>query len=209
MLNNFYRTVGKRAFDLCLALPALLAVSPLLALIAVLVKLDSRGPIFFMQDRLGKRGRVFRAFKFRTMTDTPRAPSEVYGKVDGVTPLGYWLRRFKLDELPQLINVVKGDMSVVGPRPALPIQLPEYTEVAHRRLLVLPGLTGLSQIQGSIYLSWPERWIYDAEYVETLSFGLDLRIILRTFAVILRGEEKFLKRPTVPMPQPSELRKSA
>jgi lipopolysaccharide/colanic/teichoic acid biosynthesis glycosyltransferase len=208
MTNGFYQKCGKRLLDLAVAVPALAAVSPLLALIAVFVKLESRGPVFFNQDRLGRNARVFRAFKFRTMTDAPRVPSEVYGKMDGVTALGYWLRRFKLDELPQLLNVVRGEMSLVGPRPALPVQLSEYTPLAHRRLLATPGLTGLAQVQGSIYLSWPERWVYDAEYVERLSFPLDIWIVLRTFAVILRGEQKFLKRPVLPPPA-GELKKAA
>lgn len=190
-----YRTVGKRFLDLAIATPILILVAPLLAIVAVLIRLDSRGPVFFLQDRLGYQGRIFRAYKFRTMTDRPRIPvKEIYGRDDEVTRVGYWLRRFKIDELPQLLNVLVGDMSVVGPRPALPRQINEYDEPSRRRLLVLPGLTGLAQIHGGAYLSWPERWAWDVEYVDRLTFGLDVAILCRTFGVVLLGEERYLRR---------------
>ncbi len=199
-LNNWlsqpYRAFGKRLLDLCISASALLAVAPLFALIAVLVKLTSRGPAFFVQERLGRGGTTFRAYKFRTMTDRLRVShQEIFGKADEVTAVGYWLRRFKLDELPQLWNIVNGDMSLVGPRPALPAQLAEYTDLARRRLHVRPGLTGLAQVHGNIHLTWPERWVYDAEYVAGVSFALDVWIIARTIGVVLLGEERFLSKP--------------
>ncbi len=198
-LTHPYRAFGKRLLDLCVSVSALLAVAPLFAAIAVAIKLTSRGPVFFVQERLGRNGRTFRTYKFRTMTDRERtAHQELFGKTDEVTAVGFWLRRFKLDELPQLWNIVNGDMSLVGPRPALPAQLAEYTELAHRRLLARPGLTGLAQVHGNIFLSWPERWVYDAEYVDRVSFSLDMWIIVRTVAVVLLGEERFLKKPTPP-----------
>lgn len=198
-LTQPYRTFGKRLLDLSISGSALLAVAPLFALIAVLVKLTSRGPVFFVQERLGRGGSIFRTFKFRTMTDRLRSShQEIFGKTDEVTAVGYWLRRFKLDELPQLWNIVNGDMSLVGPRPALPTQLAEYTELAHRRLLVRPGLTGLAQVHGNIHLTWPERWIYDADYVASLSFARDVWIIARTIGVVLLGEGRFLKTPAEP-----------
>lgn len=196
MLSHFrhpYRAIGKRFVDLFVCGPILIAVSPLFAVIALLVKLTSRGPVFFVQERLGRGGSTFRALKFRTMTDKVRtAHAEVFGKTDEVTAVGYWLRRFKLDELPQLVNIVRGDMSLVGPRPALPTQVTEYTELAWRRLEVRPGLTGLAQVRGNIHLSWPERWQYDAEYVDRVSLVLDAVIVIRTVGVVLLGEERFL-----------------
>jgi lipopolysaccharide/colanic/teichoic acid biosynthesis glycosyltransferase len=194
-VGDLYRTFGKRLFDLVAAAAGLVVLAPVLVLVAVLVRLDSAGPALFIQERLGKNGKVFRAYKFRTMTHRRRdVHQEIFGKTDEVTRIGYWLRRFKIDELPQLMNVLKGDMSVVGPRPALPSQLSQYNDTGKRRLCVRPGLTGLAQIHGNIHLSWPQRWVYDAKYVDELSLGMDLWIILRTFAVIWLGEEKFLDR---------------
>ena len=195
-LRRPYRAFGKRLLDLGVSVPILLLLSPLFLVIAALVKLTSRGPVFFVQERLGRNGATFQALKFRTMTDKLRtAHQQVFGKTDDVTAVGYWLRRFKLDELPQVINIVRGDMSWVGPRPALPAQQAEYTSLARRRLDVRPGLTGLAQVYGNIHLSWPERWQYDAQYVDRLSFMLDAWIAARTIGVVLFGEEKFLRRP--------------
>ena len=198
-LTHPYRSFGKRLVDLAVSLPLLVVVAPLFAVIAVVIKLTSRGPVFFVQERLGRGGQTFRTFKFRTMTDRDRTShQEIFGKTDEVTSVGFWLRRFKLDELPQLWNIVNGDMSLIGPRPALPAQLAEYTSLARCRLLVRPGLSGLAQVNGNIHLSWPERWVYDADYVSRVSFALDAWIVLRTFAVVLLGEERFLRQPTLP-----------
>ncbi|MFM9959899.1 MAG: sugar transferase [Planctomycetaceae bacterium] len=201
-LSQPYRAFGKRLLDLSLSVPALIAVAPLFALIAVLIKLTSRGPVFFVQERLGRGGTIFQTYKFRTMTDRRReSHQEIFGKTDEVTAVGYWLRRFKLDELPQLWNIANGDMSLVGPRPALPSQLAEYTDLAQRRLLTRPGLTGLAQVHGNIHLTWPERWVYDAEYVSRVSFALDVWIIVRTIGVVLLGEGRFLSKPAEPADQ--------
>jgi undecaprenyl phosphate N,N'-diacetylbacillosamine 1-phosphate transferase len=192
-----YRAVGKRLFDLAIILPIFLAISPVLLIAAVLVKLDSRGPVFFLQERLGRYGETFLTYKFRTMTHRQRdATSEILPGHSEVTRTGHWLRRFKIDELPQLLNIVNGDMSLVGPRPALPDHISEYNEAGLKRLLERPGLTGLSQVSGNIYLSWPDRWFYDAQYVASLSFLKDAAIIIKTVAVVLLGEERFLKKPT-------------
>lgn len=213
MLSLFrqpYRSFGKRLLDLAVCGPILLVLSPLFAVIALFVKLTSRGPVFFVQERLGRDGSTFQALKFRTMTDKVRAAhTEVFGKTDEVTAVGYWLRRFKLDELPQLVNIVRGDMSLVGPRPALPTQVGEYTELAWRRLEVRPGLTGLAQVRGNIHLSWPERWQYDAEYVDRASLVLDAAIVIRTVGVVLLGEERFLTRPAVTTSSEATMSKAA
>lgn len=188
---SWYCRSGKRLFDLVVATSVLLLAAPLLGAIAVAIRVDSRGPILLRQQRAGLGGRPFLLFKLRSMTDRPRSlGGEIVPDHPEVTRLGRWLRRFKLDELPQLVNVLGGQMSLVGPRPAFPEQVAEYDEPARRRLGVRPGLTGLAQVRGNIQLPWPERWRHDAEYVETVSFLGDLKILYRTIAVVLLGEER-------------------
>jgi undecaprenyl phosphate N,N'-diacetylbacillosamine 1-phosphate transferase len=195
--QNFYRRYGKRLLDIILSVLAMIVLSPFFLLLAVAIRWETPGPIFYFQDRLGLRGKVFPAIKFRTMTHAPRVPDhEILPADPEVTRVGAFLRRYKLDELIQLVNVLKGEMSVVGPRPAPPRQLSEYDETGRKRLLVKPGLSGLAQVNGNIYLSWPERWQYDSRYVENCSLPLDLWIIGRTIAVMILGEEKFLRTPT-------------
>jgi undecaprenyl phosphate N,N'-diacetylbacillosamine 1-phosphate transferase len=197
--DTFYRRVGKRLFDLAAGIPAFVFLSPLMIAVAATIRLTSRGRALFIQERLGRAGTVFRAYKFRTMTDRHRVPDTLYytGSPDDVTAVGRLLRRSKLDELPQLLNVLKGDMSLVGPRPQLPIQLGEIeADVNGRlRLLVRPGLTGFAQTHGNVELTWPERWYYDAQYVRHLSPRLDLWLIARTLAVLGRGEHRFTVHP--------------
>lgn len=196
-IRRWYGRFGKRALDLAVSLGACLCLLPVFLLVALAIKLDSPGPVLFVQRRLGKDGKVFVILKFRTMTHRKRSLSgEVLDGNDEVTRVGRFLRRTKLDEAIQLFNVVAGQVSLVGPRPAAEEQLEEYTPEALHRLLVRPGLTGLAQVNGNIYLSWQERWVYDRRYVETLSLGQDLRIIGRTFAVIFKGERHYLCRPT-------------
>ncbi len=196
--RGLYRNVGKRLFDLAVTLPLLLVASPVMLITALLIKLDSRGPVFFVQERLGRYGTTFPTYKFRTMTDRKRTThTEVLPGHSEVTRVGTWLRRFKLDELPQLLNIVNGDMSLVGPRPALPEHIADYNAAGLHRLLERPGLTGLAQTNGNIYLSWPERWHYDAEYVQQLSANLDLHILIKSVAVVLYGEERFTRHVDV------------
>jgi len=195
-LHTFYARFGKRLFDLAAGSLALAVTWPLLLLIAIAIRATSRGPAFFRQGSLGRDASEFEAWKFRTMTDKPRVPDTLYytGDPNEVTAIGRVLRRTKLDELPQIFNVLKGDMSLVGPRPQLPVQLKDFDENAKLRLLVRPGLTGMAQTHGGVVLNWTERWAYDAEYVRRLSFALDLRLIMRTFGVLLHGEEKYVVR---------------
>lgn len=188
----------KRLFDFILALLSLLLLSPLLFLSGLLVSFTSKGPIFFKQDRLGKNGKIFKLYKFRSMTHKKRKSHEqIFGDNPEVTFVGKHLRRLKIDELPQLLNVFKGDMSFVGPRPCLPELKEVFDENGKERLKVRPGLSGLAQINGNIYLSWPERWKYDAEYVKQQSFILDLRIIFKTLLIVIFGEDKFIKKSDV------------
>lgn len=175
---------GKRLFDLAvLAVVAVPAVA-LGAVCAVAVALTSRGPVFFRQERIGMGGRPFRVWKFRTMVhdDNP-----VFPDATRITRVGAWLRRFSLDELPQLVNVATGDMSIVGPRPTLAYQVERYDDRQRRRLAVRPGLTGLAQVSGRNSLPWAQRIELDVTYVETQSPLLDLRLIARTAATILSG----------------------
>jgi undecaprenyl phosphate N,N'-diacetylbacillosamine 1-phosphate transferase len=194
--GGFYRKYGKRMLDILLSLLALIILLPLFVILAIAVRLDSPGPALYWQERLGLRGKIFRAAKFRTMTDIPRrSEREILPNDPEVTQVGGFLRRYKLDELIQLIHVLHGEMSIIGPRPALPEQLAEYDEYGLRRLLVKPGLSGLAQVNGNIYLTWPQRWKFDARYVDECSFRLDLWIIWRTIAVMILGEKKFLRFP--------------
>ncbi|MGB7539198.1 MAG: sugar transferase [Anaerolineales bacterium] len=194
--RGFYRRYGKRLLDFFLSILALLVLSPFFLIAALAIRLESPGPILYVQDRLGMHGKIFRAFKFRTMTHVSRTPDhEIHPGDPALTRVGAFLRRYKLDELVQVFNVLKGEMSWVGPRPALPRQLAEYDANGRKRLRVKPGMSGLAQVHGNIYLSWPERWVYDARYVEECSLRLDLWIIWRTIAVMIVGEEKFLRDP--------------
>ena len=167
--------------------------------IAILVLGESSGPLFFRQERVGKDLKLFRVFKFRTMTHEKRTVGDapIIGKADGVTKVGYFLRRYKIDELPQLLNVILGNMSLVGPRPSVPEQLDNMSEDEKRRYSVRPGLTGLAQINGNIHLSWKERFVYDLEYVDDVTFWNDIKIIFKTIFIVILGEKKFINKPHV------------
>jgi undecaprenyl phosphate N,N'-diacetylbacillosamine 1-phosphate transferase len=189
---GIYARYFKRLFDIVGSVLLLVALSPMLLLIAAIVRLDSPGGVIFRQQRAGYDGRTFELLKFRTMTDMKRAVAgEIFdaGHPD-VTRSGAWLRRFKLDELPQLWNVLIGDMSIVGPRPCMPEQVATFNEDGCARLRVRPGLTGLAQVNGNIFLSWPQRWVFDRAYVEHLTLRMDLAILARTVLVVLLGERR-------------------
>ncbi|MFK8078845.1 MAG: sugar transferase [Granulosicoccus sp.] len=189
-----YDSVGKVVFDRLFAIVALAILSPLLITVAVLVRLDSRGGVFFQQQRVGRGQRLFNLYKFRTMTvDPDRVLSQTGSHSAGVTRVGRWLRRLKIDELPQLINVLLGDMSLVGPRPCMESHLATMDERGLKRFKVLPGLTGLAQVNGNVALTWPERQAYDAQYVASVSFALDVRILFKTLLVVVAGEQRFKK----------------
>lgn len=191
-----YRHFIKRVIGFTLSLIAIIVLSPLLLIVMLAIKMDSSGPIFYLQPRVGRNMKVFNLYKFRTMTNVKRDPAKEQTYMDSpdITRVGYYLRRFKIDELPQLINVLLGDMAIIGPRPALPNLYEQYGEKAFFRVAVRPGLSGLSQIRGNIFLTWEERFVYDKEYVDNLSFLLDVSIVLKTFLIVIFGEEKFIKR---------------
>lgn len=187
-----YIDLYKRLFDFLISLIIVTFLLPFFVLIGMLIKLSSKGPVFFVQQRLGKNYKAFNIYKFRTMTDKPRELNkEIFKGNNEVTILGSFLRRFKIDELPQLYNILIGDMSLVGPRPCLLSSRDQFDENAHKRVMVRPGLTGLAQINGNIYLSWQQRWKLDREYVETVSFSKDCMIIFKTFLILVFGEQKF------------------
>lgn len=184
---------GKRLFDILTASGMLWAVSPLVIAAAIGLWLESFQNPFFLQQRTGRYGRPFWVVKLRTMRSTHNHdPNEIIslGHPD-VTTLGKWLRRLKIDELPQLWNILRGDMSFVGPRPTVPEQTEAYDTFARRRLLARPGLTGLAQLHGNASIPWPERFRYDVHYTEHYCALLDLRILLRTPWVVLKGERRF------------------
>lgn len=194
----------KRILDVVLSLGVLVVLSPALLAAAIWVRIDSPGPVFFRQLRVGRDGRDFRIWKFRTMEagSPEQGPGvEIEAGDPRITRAGRKLRRWSLDELPQFINVLKGEMSVVGPRPTLRYQVEQYSQRQRRRLSVTPGITGWAQIHGRNVLSWPERIEYDLWYVEHRSLWLDLKILARTPAVLFgrRGlygrKEDFAIRP--------------
>ncbi len=180
----------KRALDLLVAVPALVIASPLLVIAAIAIKLDSRGPVFYLARRVGLDGEEFDLWKLRTMhtgNDPVGVGTPVLAGDARVTRVGGFLRRFSLDELPNLINVIRGEMSVVGPRPTLAAQVDDYTPHQRRRLEVKPGLTGWAQVNGRAGIPWDERIELDVWYVEHRSLGLDVRILARTARLLLTG----------------------
>ena len=183
-----YRRAGKRAFDLAITIPLLLLCSPLLALVALLVRLKLGRPVLFRHQRPGLHGEPFTLLKFRTMTDARDAEGNLLPDAERLTPFGAFLRSTSLDELPELINVVKGEMSLVGPRPLHMHYLERYTPEQARRHEVLPGITGWAQVHGRNAVDWETRFALDVYYVDHQSFGLDLRILGRTLATVLKRE---------------------
>lgn len=183
----------KRAFDLIGSGIGLLIFSPIFLLVPIIIKITMPGPVFFKQIRVGKDGRLFEIYKFRSMkVDKAAEESHDFSKDDQrITRFGHFLRRSKIDELPQLLNVFLGDMSLVGPRPTVKEYADAYTEEQKRRLLVRPGMTGLAQVHGNAAISWDDRIVYDIQYVDHISVLLDAGILLKTILVVIFGEEKF------------------
>ena len=183
-----YRNILKPLCDFLLALSLIIVLSPLLVLILLLLYVFNQKNVFFFQDRPGKNEKVFRIVKFKTMTDQ----RDDFGQLlpDGLrlTKMGKFIRKTSLDELPQLINVLKGDMSFIGPRPLLVSYLPLYNEVQKKRHLIKPGITGWAQVNGRNTISWEKKFEYDVWYVDHLSFLLDLKIILLTVKKVIKSE---------------------
>lgn len=179
-----YKNYIKRLLDILISGLALVLLSPLLLLLAVLVKVRLGSPVIFHQKRPGRDERIFTLCKFRTMTDATDEQGELLPDSVRLTRFGKLLRATSLDELPELWNIFKGDMSIVGPRPLLVRYLPYYTEEERLRHSVRPGLTGLAQVNGRIALNWEQRFAYDLEYVRSCSLGMDIRIFFMTIGKV-------------------------
>jgi sugar transferase EpsL len=183
-----YRHYGKRSFDFCLSLGALLVLSPVLCLLAVLVRVKLGAPVLFRQTRPGLNSLPFGIYKFRTMTEARDANGQLLPDAERLTKFGRFLRSTSLDELPELINVLKGEMSLVGPRPLLMQYLERYTPQQARRHDVRPGITGWAQINGRNALTWEQKFDLDVWYVDHVSLWLDMKIVALTMWKILKRE---------------------
>ena len=184
-----YRKLIKPFFDFCFALLLMVLTSPMLFITLLILGLDQKGTPFFTQIRPGKNGKYFTIYKFKTMRDTRNASGELLPDMERITSLGKIIRKLSLDELPQLWNVLKGEMSFVGPRPLLPQYLPLYSEEQNKRHEVLPGITGWAQVNGRNTLNWQEKFKLDVWYVEHQSFILDLKIIFKTVLNVLKSKD--------------------
>lgn len=182
-----YKFFFKRIFDFCIALVALICFSPLLLVIIILIHIGNKGAgIFFFQERPGKNAKIFRIIKFKTMTDERDSVGNLLQDAYRFTKLGKYLRSFSLDELPQLLNVLKGNMSLIGPRPLASQYLPLYSKEQARRHEIRPGITGWAQVNGRNLLSFRKRFIYDVWYVDHLTFLLDLKICIMTLLNVIQ-----------------------
>lgn len=180
-----YAKVIKRLLDIVLSLFILLVLSPVLLVLAILVRMKLGSPVLFCQERPGRNEKIFKMYKFRTMTDERDETGALLPDKDRLTSFGKFLRASSLDELPEFFNILKGDMSFIGPRPLLVSYLPYYTEEEALRHTVRPGLTGLAQVSGRNFIDWDRRLQKDVEYVKGLSFAMDMRVLLLTVKVVL------------------------
>ncbi len=181
-----YKNFIKRCMDFLLALCGIIVLSPILLVLVVLVRVKLGSPVLFHQERPGRHEKIFKLYKFRSMTDERDAQGNLLPDEERLTKFGKLLRSTSLDELPELFNILKGDMSLIGPRPLLVRYLPYYTDEERRRHDVRPGLTGLAQVNGRNALGWEDRFRYDLYYVDHLNFLLDARIIVMTAGKVLK-----------------------
>lgn len=188
-MHGWYRRHGKRIFDVVLASVALVLLSPIALIVASAIFVTMGRPVIFRQVRPGLHGKPFVMYKFRTMLDLRDEKGNLLPDEKRLTRLGKFLRRFSLDEIPELWNVLKGDMSMVGPRPLLVKYMPYFTDRERKRFDVRPGITGLALIRGRNRLGWEERLALDVEYVENYSFGMDMKILLLTLWKVIRCED--------------------
>lgn len=184
----FYKNIIKRIIDFVLALTGLVVLSPVFFTVAVFLFFANQGKPFFLQPRPGKNGRIFKVIKFKTMNDRKDKEGNLLPDAERLTAIGSFVRKTSLDEIPQLLNVIKGDMSLVGPRPLLVEYLPLYNAEQKRRHEVRPGITGWAQVNGRNAISWQQKFAYDVWYVDNLSFSLDVKIIWMTIMKVFKRE---------------------
>lgn len=184
-----YRHFLKRVIDFILALIGFILLSPIFLIVLIILMINNQGKPFFFQKRPGKDEKIFHVIKFKTMNDKKGADGELLPDADRLTKAGIFVRKTSLDEIPQLLNVLKGDMSLIGPRPLLPEYLPLYNETQKKRHNVKPGITGWAQVNGRNAISWKKKFEYDVWYVENLSFLLDIKIIFKTIIKVVRSED--------------------
>jgi len=186
--GGFYRRYGKRLIDIVLSLCAIVLLSPLMLVIALLVRIKLGSPVIFKQERPGLNEKIFTLYKFRTMTDERDENGRLLPDAQRLTKFGRWLRSTSLDELPELFNILKGDMSIVGPRPLLVEYLSLYDDQQRRRHEVRPGLTGLAQVSGRNSIEWEDKFRLDIDYVDSMCLATDLKIMLMTVRKVLARE---------------------
>lgn len=184
MYSNFF----KRVFDFFIALVGLILLSPIFIGVTIGLYLANQGKPFFFQERPGLNERIFKIIKFKTMNDKKDSNGNLLPDADRLTPIGAFVRKTSLDEIPQLINVLKGDMAIIGPRPLLPQYLPLYNETQKRRHNVRPGITGWAQVNGRNAISWNKKFELDVEYVDNLSFLMDVNVFFTTFKKVFKSE---------------------
>ena len=183
-----YKSMAKPFFDVVSAAVGLIVLSPLFVSITLLLAIANQGKPFFVQLRPGKNGKVFKIVKFKTMNDKKDSDGKLLSDAERLTKIGSWVRKTSLDEIPQLLNVVIGDMSVVGPRPLLTHYVHLYSEFQNRRHEVKPGITGWAQVNGRNAISWDQKFQYDVWYVDHISFILDVKIILKTIIKVIKSD---------------------
>lgn len=184
-----YKYFFKRIIDFVASIIGIVLLSPVIILLIILLAIQNNFKPFFLQSRVGKNNRIFKVIKFKTMNDKKDKDGNLLKDKDRLTTLGKIVRKTSLDEIPQLFNVFKGDMSLIGPRPLLIEYLPYYSEYHKRRHEVLPGITGLAQVKGRNFLKFSERFNLDVQYVDSVSFALDIRILIETFLKVFRTNE--------------------
>jgi undecaprenyl phosphate N,N'-diacetylbacillosamine 1-phosphate transferase len=185
---SIYVTVIKPVIDFVVALIVFVILSPLFVVVTILLAIANGGKPFFLQRRPGKNEKLFYVIKYKTMNDRKDENGQLLPDANRLTPIGKWVRKTSVDEVPQLLNVLKGDRSIIGPRPLLEEYLPLYNEAQKKRHCVRPGITGWAQVNGRNAISWKQRFEYDVWYVENVSFSLDLKILLMTFRNVARSE---------------------
>lgn len=183
-----YKHFFKRLFDFTIALVGLICLSPLFIVVMIGLYFANQGKPFFFQSRPGLNEKIFKIIKFKTMNDKKDSNGNLLPDADRLTPIGAFVRKTSLDEIPQLINVLKGDMSLIGPRPLLPQYLPLYNGTQRKRHLVRPGITGWAQVNGRNAISWTKKFELDVEYVDNLSFLMDVKVFLTTFKKVFKSE---------------------